>query len=103
MGKMSNIIKVIALLAIILFILTSCGGEKSMIIADEPTKVYSEYPDSGMPKQDKVIAVLNENETSDVLQIKHSKDFQYYRVRLRDGREGYIQFGDKFRVISKNK
>jgi hypothetical protein len=71
------------------------------IIADEPLNVYSIYPESGMPSQDKVIAVLHKGEACSVIYIRHSKDFQFYKIRLKDGREGYVQFGDKFRIVSK--
>lgn len=103
MGKLNYFMKTIGVFVFMIFSLASCSNGKSMIIVDAPTKVYKEYPEGGLPSQDKVVSVLNKDEVGDVLQVRYSKDFMYYKIRLKDGREGYVLFGDKFRVVPKNK
>lgn len=81
--------------------LLSCNKTDTTIIVEEPTKVFKNYPDSGPPNQDEVVAVLNKGETGAVIHSRYSKDFMYYKIRLKDGRKGYVMFGDKFRVEKK--
>lgn len=100
MGKITNYARIIGIIALVMTIV-SCKNTNTMVIADAPTNVFKSYPDSGPPKQDEVIAVLSKDETGDVIHSRHSKDFMYYKIRLKDGREGYVWVGDKFRVENK--
>jgi len=80
--------------------LSGCSSTE-IVIAEEPVNVYKNYPQSGKPNQDEVITILRQGETGDVIQTRYSKDFMFYKIRLKDGREGYVLFGDKFRVVPK--
>lgn len=81
--------------------LGNCSNTDKMVLAEEAIKVYIDYPSSGTPSQDKVIAVLNQGESGYIIHTRYSKDFMFYKIRLKDGREGYVWFGDKFKVVSK--
>ncbi len=100
MGKITFLM--ICLVAVMALSFTSCKKAETMIVAEEPTKVFKSYPDSGPPKQSEVLAVLNKGEFGDVIHARYSKDFMFYKIRLKDGREGYVWVGDKFRVVPKS-
>ena len=100
MGKIALLYKTIGMVMLILSLL-SCKSLDTTVVAEEPTRVFKTYPDSGPPKQDEVITILNKGETGVVIHSRYSKDFMYYKIRLKDGREGYVWVGDKFRVEKK--
>ncbi|MBF0474980.1 MAG: SH3 domain-containing protein [Deltaproteobacteria bacterium] len=100
MGKITPCATVVGLIALVMGLI-SCKNTDMMVIAVEPTRVFKSYPDSGPPKQDEVIAVLNRGEACAVIHSRYSKDFMFYKIRLKDGREGYVWAGDKFRVLPK--
>jgi len=95
--------KVIIITVVAMFLLNvlGCKNTDMTVIADEPTKVFKSYPESGLPKQNEVVAVLNKGETGAVIHACYSKDFMFYKIRLKDGQEGYVWVGDKFRVEKK--
>src|SRR5690242_18405118 len=69
------------------------------VVADEPTPVYSDYPAGGLPKENLTIAVLQKGESVDVITARYSKEFMFYKVRLKDGRKGFVMYhASKFRV-----
>ena len=76
-------------------------GNDSKVIAYDEVMVYRDYPPSGPPEQKQVIAVIAKGTVSDVIQERYSKDFMYYKIKIRDGREGYVWVGDKFTVMAK--
>jgi len=92
------------LLIILMAILTmSCDEDRyrGMAIAEGPTRVYSNYNE---PDQDPKLSlvVLQKGESVDVLTKVYGKDSMYFKVRLKDGRTGYLLYhGDKFRVVPK--
>jgi hypothetical protein len=100
MGKITSFCKTFGMVMLILSLL-SCKNTDTIVTAEEPTRVFKGYPDSGPPKKDEVVAVLNKGETGIVIHSRYSKDFMYYKIRLKDGREGYVWVGDKFRVEKK--
>jgi uncharacterized protein YgiM (DUF1202 family) len=102
MGKITLFGRIIGIVIVMLALgFTGCKNTDMMVVAEEPTKVFRGYPDSGPPKQDEVVAVLDKGESGTVIHSRHSKDFMYYKIRLKDGREGYVWVGDKFRVEKK--
>ncbi len=50
-----------------------------------------------------VIAVLEKGDRGRVIHIRYSKDFMFYKIKLDDGRMGYVMYGDKFKVVKKDK
>lgn len=101
MGTITHLAKTIGMVALMILSLGSCSNADMLVIAEGSIKVYKDYPESGTPSQDKVIAVLNQGETGDVIHTRYSKDFMFHKIRLKDGREGYVWFGDKFKVVPK--
>jgi len=51
--------------------------------------------------QKQIIATLVQGNVSEVIQERYSKDFMYYKIKLSDGRKGYVWVGDKFNVVAK--
>jgi hypothetical protein len=89
-----------ALLVLLLAIIGSgCGDTNSVVRAGGKVEVYETFPKS--EPGNKVVAVLNAGESAPVLATRHSKEFMFYRVRLADGREGYVMFGDDFKLEQK--
>jgi hypothetical protein len=70
------------------------------IVAEEPTHVFSSDPGID-PDPSRGIAILQSGETADVITRDYGKDYMYYKVRLKDGRKGYILFSghNEFRVV----
>ena len=79
----------------------SCSKTELIVVVEGPTNVFKDYPQSGNPNTDSVITILNKGETGEVIHTRYSKDFMFYKIRLKDGREGFVQFGDKFKVVPK--
>src|SRR3954447_23773207 len=100
---MSNkLILKLHLLIILMAILTmSCDENeyRGIAIAEEPTRVYSDY-DGPDPDPKLTLVVLRKGESVDVFAKVYGKDSMYFKVRLKDGRTGYLLYhGDKFRVV----
>jgi hypothetical protein len=90
-----------SLLAFLLLIVNvACGDSNSTIQATGKVEVYETFPKS--EPGNKVVGMLNPGESAPVLGKRHSKEFMFYRIRLADGREGYVMFGDEFTVKQKS-
>lgn len=89
-----------ALLVLLMAIVnTGCGDTNSMVRASGKVEVYETFPKS--EPGNKIVAVLNAGESAPVLATRHSKEFMFYRIKLADEREGYVMFGDDFKVEQK--
>lgn len=98
MRRLTIYFRIFGVIALIMIVI-SCKNSEFIVVAEEPTRVFKSYPDSGPPKQDEEIAILNKGETGVVIHSRYSKDFMFYKIRLKDGREGYVWVGDKFSVV----
>ncbi len=96
MGSLRN-----ALLGILLIVASSaCADPDSIVHATGKVEVYKTFPKNEPGNQ--IISVLNPGESAAVLATRHSKEFMFYRIKLADGREGYVMFGDAFEVRLKS-
>lgn len=100
-NKVTRCVNAIGLVALVVVLSVGCRHGDLMVIADDQTRVFKEYPENGPPQQDKVIAVLQVGEACEVIHARYSKDFMFYKVRLKSGQDGYVWVGDKFRVVPK--
>lgn len=100
MGKIIYFAGIVGVIALI-FLSVSCKNKDMIVVAEDSVSVYKSYPESGIPDKNTVIAVLSKGETGDVIKTEHSKDFMFYKIRMNDGMEGYVWFGDKFKVVEK--
>ncbi|MDY0212234.1 MAG: hypothetical protein RBR06_04460 [Desulfuromonadaceae bacterium] len=100
---MDKIIKFAGTIGIVafIFISVSCKEKDMIVVAEDSISIYKSYPDSGIPDEDTVIATLTKGVTGDIIKTEHSKDFMFYMIRIKDGRIGYVWFGDKFKVVQK--
>jgi hypothetical protein len=101
MGKVIRYVKMIGMTLLMLIGSSSCNSADSIVTANGPVDVFETYPKN--EPGNKVIAVLNKGESAPVIHTRYSKDFMFYKVRLADGREGYVMFGDGFTVEPKQK
>jgi hypothetical protein len=101
MGKIAYFVGIGMAVLMILGIVACDTG--LIVIADEPTRVFKDYQEVTYRNQgkDQVIAVMNKGETAEVITERYTKDYMFYKIRLKDGRVGYVWVGDKFRVVSK--
>ena len=73
----------------------SCD-EKHIIIIEKPTEVLEKpyplsYPSSN-PRPNSVVGVVNEKETVEVIKEIYGKDFLVYKIRMDDGKVGYVVY-----------
>ena len=80
----------------------SCKENNSVIVIEGPTKVLSE-PECSFYKEVKEIAVLDKGDNAKVIGVRYPKDCMVYKIKIADGRVGYITYGDKFKVIEDQK
>ncbi len=76
-----------------------CGDSNSIVRASGKVDIYQTFPKS--EPGNRVVGTLNPGESAPVLATRHSKEFMFYKIRLADGREGYVMFGDEFKVEKK--
>ena len=92
-------LKTTLLVLLMAIIGSGCGDANSMVRASGKVDVYETFPKS--EPGNKIVAVLSAGESAPVLATRHSKEFMFYRIKLADGREGYVMFGDDFKVEQK--
>lgn len=80
-----------------------------MIIVEQHANVYEAAepdPDRRLTKPtstiNRIVATVEAGETLELLGADYKKDYAAYRVRLKDGREGYIMSDVKFRRVGKS-
>ena len=101
MGKIAYLIRILcALFFVMSFLLVGCKNANLVILIEAPTSVYEDYPKGGPPDA-KVIAILNKGEKVEVINSRWAKDFEYFKIRLKDGRTGYVGWDGKFSVESR--
>jgi hypothetical protein len=102
--KKINKIKVFKSLMIFIFIfgILSCGDNMSVVIEGPVKLLKNPYPQdypSTNPQNNEIIAVLKKGDEGDVLAFSHGKDFKVYKVKMKNGKIGYLISGDNFKVI----
>lgn len=82
----------------------NCYGETMSIVLERSALVYADsepLPDvkyvSRPSRQNRAIATVNAGETLELLGTEYKKDYAAYRVRLKDGRVGYLMSDAQFR------
>lgn len=64
-----------------------------IVIAEEPIKVYEDFPASGPPsEQVKVIGLMRKGEVARMYHRVYAKDSMYYKVQLQNGVKGYVRW-----------
>jgi hypothetical protein len=81
---------------VMLMSLTACKRSEEVII-EAPTSVYEDYPGSGAPTS-KIIAILNKGTVAEFVYARYAKDCEYLKIRLKDGRTGYVGWDGKYSV-----
>lgn len=65
-----------------------------ILIAENPTKVYENFPSSGFPRG-QIIGVMSKGEVARISHREYSKDFMYYKVQLHNGVKGYVLWNSR--------
>lgn len=98
MGKITRRAWVFGVAAFAMVGVMSCESEPEFVlIVEMTTTLYEDYPTDGPPRA-KIVGVMNEGEIAPVIHIRYAKDAAYYKVRLQDGREGYVGWDGKFKI-----
>ncbi len=88
----------------LLIILTSIGcSSKSIVVIEAPTKLLKNpypfnYP-STKPQPNEIITILDKGDKGYVLDVSYGKDYKVYKVRMEDGKTGYLINGDNFKIL----
>jgi glutamate racemase len=75
----------------------ACNSPSSAVKANGEVEVYVNFPKS--EPGNKRIALMQAGDSAQVLATRYSKEFMFYKIRLPDGREGYVMAGDDFTVV----
>jgi hypothetical protein len=68
------------------------------VVIDKPLHIYKSVEPPWRKQSNAPIASAAERDTLSVSRIRYEKDYMVVRVRLADGREGYIFSGDAFHL-----
>lgn len=64
-----------------------------IVIAEEPIKVYEDFPAGGPPsEQEQVNGLMSKGEVAKILNRVYAKDSMYYKVQLQNGVKGYVRW-----------
>ena len=98
MGKMIRRTWVFGVAALGAVSIVSCESKpKFVLIVEVLTTVYEDYPTDG-PPHSRIVGVLHEDDIAPIIHTRYAKDAAYYKVRLQDGREGYVGWDGKFNI-----
>lgn len=103
-----NIVYVPQMCLMLLIILTSIGcSSKSIVVIEGPTELLKEpypigYPSTN-PHPNEIVSVLKKGDVGEVLSYDYGKDYKYYKVKMNDGKIGYLIFGDNFKILQQEK
>ena len=95
--------KIVGILILLCFCVSGCEDHRE-VVTKLPVEVYSEYLEVviRLPVEDYaeysangvrkslVIGVIPAGTKIQVLDTRYSKDFMFYKVKMNDGRKGYI-------------
>ncbi len=89
---------------LILFSVVGCSNTL-LLIVEGPTKLLKNpYPDnypSTNPQPNEIISMLKNGDEGEVLDSIYGKDYKAYKVKMKDGKTGYLINGDNFKVLKK--
>ncbi|HRQ15366.1 MAG TPA: hypothetical protein PK205_18870 [Promineifilum sp.] len=103
MGKMIRRAWVFGVAALAAVGIMSVQNEPEFVLISEAsTTVYEDYPTDGPPRA-KVVGVMNEGDEALIIHTRYAKDAAYYKVRLQDGREGYVGSDGRFEIAPAKK
>ena len=79
-----------------------CSSNLTVYI-EGPTKLLKEpyplnYPSTN-PQPNEIVTVLKKGDVGEVLSSDYGKDYKVYKVKMRDGKIGYLIYGDNFKVL----
>jgi len=78
------------------------GCTNEMVVVQAPVEVFEKpFPKQYAGTTNQVIETLQKGQEVRVLGSEYGKDFLAYKVRLADGRVGYLIAGDEFKIIKK--
>ena len=82
--------------------LAACEKAEVAIIDGSTEVLDTPYPKQWAGSKSKTIAILSPGERVDIIGYEQGHDYIAYRVRLTDGKIGFLIGGDKFHLEPKN-
>ena len=92
MGKIKTVV-----LCFIMLFLFGCA-KKDRFVIQQTVTVYESYPYGGFDNESKVIDTIHAGEVVEIIHVRYSKDAMFFKVRLENGKKGYILWGPKLGV-----
>lgn len=77
-----------------------CENSHAVLVLEEQADVYARAhprPEEDTRHENAVISTVRRGESVELLGTEYKKDYAAYRVRLKDGRVGYLMSGVQFR------
>jgi hypothetical protein len=68
------------------------------VVVDKPLHIYQSAELPGRNHTNTPLTSATEHDTLSVMRIRYEKDYMVVRVKLADGREGYVFSGDGFHL-----
>ena len=96
MGKV--IVFSIGMAMIMLFAASSCNEKRATVIIQKPTELLYKADIKDAPGN-KVVCILRKGMTGKIVDTRYSKDFMFYKIKMGDGRTGYVIHGDNLKVV----
>jgi len=82
------------------FALDVINDRQDRVVVTDILEVYATSEPPGRDHSHLVVASVTPAETLKVLRLRYGKDYMVIRVKLPNGQQGYIFYGDHFRIIS---
>lgn len=90
-------------IAVLIIIIVGCSSSSTVLI-EMPTKLLKnpypiDYPSTN-PQPNEIVSILKVGDQGRVLDITYGKDYRVYKVKMNDGKTGYLVGGDTFKILT---
>lgn len=104
MVKEMNKIRTLFIYFIVILTIIGCSNESVLIIKGNAKLLKNPYPDnypSTNPQHNDIISMLKDGDEGEVLESFYGKDYKAYKVKMKDGKTGYLINGDNFKILKR--
>jgi hypothetical protein len=99
MKRVTLIVAVVAVLATTPFAVDIFRDQQHRVIVRGSVQVYQTPEPYWRDSSNPVVATATKHDTLRVMRIRYGKDFMVIRVKLENGHQGYIFYGDSFQLL----
>jgi hypothetical protein len=89
---------------LVAFFFIACSNNQTVFIEGPSKLLKNPYPynyPSTNPQPNEIVTILNKGDEGEVLSYTYGKDYKAYKVKMKDGKSGYLISGDNFRLETK--